>query len=57
MINKIWRYFIARLLIQNGRSPDGIWFEEGDYLYEFITKGGKKKNNQPAQLKEVRNGT
>lgn len=36
MIERIWRYVIARMLIRNGYDPGGVERFYGEMIYNFV---------------------
>lgn len=62
MINKIWRYFIMKVLISTGEYREGLGFtrlaDDVEYVFNFIMKDQKIRDTKdcPVAFKEVCNG-
>lgn len=62
MINKIWRYFIAKILLATGNYKEGVGFtlfeRDAEILFGIIVENKKKRDtkNCPVELKEGCNG-
>jgi hypothetical protein len=52
MLEKVWRYMVVRLLLQNGYNASHVKYSDGEDILNFILKKKKKETD----LKEVHNG-